>query len=586
MAAKRKASVLLHKESVPTPVPDPLPLPDPNAEDAYAGFMKDADKLKLMLLAWNYQNSNAIRNGTASTNGVGAGGGGGGGGGGNDPPTAPDLNMVSGLWQQYQNALALNAKQPSVSPVHRNDTTVESPSVEQQNCQDETNSSGQKDEDDNSEDDSDDKLDQNAHDPERLKAFNMFVRLFVDENLDRMIPISKQPKEKIQAIIDSCARQFPEFSERSRKRIRTYLKSCRRNKKAREGWDNTSRPTPAHLTSVQAEQILALACENESMNAKRMRVGLDPISQSLPINGSNNNTIVDTVAPSTNYTTSGGFRGTPTSTSTTVALTNNNNNNSNNNNNNNSNNNNNINNNVTNNIGNMNGTNDTDITMIPIQTNGNPTLNNINSARSSPLALNTTSSSNVLDIKNLTTLQNGTNLTNNNNNNNNNNNLLTTNNNINVNQQSSSPLYRPTEFTSPNTTNTPGIGLNSSPQFPNIGGVGGVNGVSPANLVVNSKAPGSYPSFFPNVGNNNNNNATPTDLSMKPSQQQSSLTSPQQNSNILGGQQSPSRPPIVTHKLSANEITAARQVITAYRESAAFLLRTADQVEQLLMQQQ
>lgn len=67
----------------------------------------------------------------------------------------------------------------------------------------------------------------------------MFVRLFVDENLDRMIPISKQPKEKIQAIIDSCSRQFPDFSDRSRKRIRTYLKSCRRNKKTRDGWENT-----------------------------------------------------------------------------------------------------------------------------------------------------------------------------------------------------------------------------------------------------------------------------------------------------------------------------------------------------------
>lgn len=67
----------------------------------------------------------------------------------------------------------------------------------------------------------------------------MFVRLFVDENLDRMVPISKQPKEKIQAIIDSCTRQFPEFAERARKRIRTYLKSCRRNKKVRDGWDST-----------------------------------------------------------------------------------------------------------------------------------------------------------------------------------------------------------------------------------------------------------------------------------------------------------------------------------------------------------
>lgn len=67
----------------------------------------------------------------------------------------------------------------------------------------------------------------------------MFVRLFVDENLDRIVPISKQPKEKIQAIIDACARQFPEFAERTRKRIRTYLKSCRRNKRTRDsnGWE-------------------------------------------------------------------------------------------------------------------------------------------------------------------------------------------------------------------------------------------------------------------------------------------------------------------------------------------------------------
>lgn len=63
----------------------------------------------------------------------------------------------------------------------------------------------------------------------------MFVRLFVDENLDRMVPISKQPKEKIQAIIDSCTRQFPEYAERARKRIRTYLKSCRRNKCIKDG---------------------------------------------------------------------------------------------------------------------------------------------------------------------------------------------------------------------------------------------------------------------------------------------------------------------------------------------------------------
>lgn len=67
--------------------------------------------------------------------------------------------------------------------------------------------------------------------PSPLSPCQMFVRLFVDENLDRMVPISKQPKEKIQAIIESCSRQFPEFQERARKRIRTYLKSCRRMKK-------------------------------------------------------------------------------------------------------------------------------------------------------------------------------------------------------------------------------------------------------------------------------------------------------------------------------------------------------------------
>lgn len=99
-----------------------------------------------------------------------------------------------------------------------------------------------------------------------------------------MIPISKQPKEKVQAIIDSCARQFPDFSERARKRLRTYLKSCRRNKKTKDGWEHQpSRPTPAHLTSVQAEKLLSMACENESLNAKRMRIGLEPISQSLNI---------------------------------------------------------------------------------------------------------------------------------------------------------------------------------------------------------------------------------------------------------------------------------------------------------------
>ncbi len=85
----------------------------------------------------------------------------------------------------------------------------------------------------------------------------MFVRLFVDENLDRMVPISKQPKDKIQAILDACDRQFPEFHERSRKRIRTYLKSCRRMRRSKEqnGWESvsTERQVPINPEVHQTE---------------------------------------------------------------------------------------------------------------------------------------------------------------------------------------------------------------------------------------------------------------------------------------------------------------------------------------------
>ncbi|XP_052687775.1 nucleolar protein 4-like isoform X5 [Crassostrea angulata] len=141
-----------------------------------------------------------------------------------------------------------------------------------------------KDEDDDDDNDDDDKMPAGQDfDPERLKAFNMFVRLFVDENLDRMVPISKQPKDKIQAILEACDRQFPEFHIRSRKRIRTYLKSCRRMRRSKEqnGWE-PMRPTPPHLTSAAAESLLAQACENESQNAKRMRLGLEPLPPPPP----------------------------------------------------------------------------------------------------------------------------------------------------------------------------------------------------------------------------------------------------------------------------------------------------------------
>jgi hypothetical protein len=42
------------------------------------------------------------------------------------------------------------------------------------------------------------------------------------------------------------------------------------------------RPTPAHLTSAQAETILAVACQRESDNARRMRLGLEPVAQPYP----------------------------------------------------------------------------------------------------------------------------------------------------------------------------------------------------------------------------------------------------------------------------------------------------------------
>lgn len=40
--------------------------------------------------------------------------------------------------------------------------------------------------------------------------------------------------------------------------------------------------------------------------------------------------------------------------------------------------------------------------------------------------------------------------------------------------------------------------------------------------------------------------------------------------------------PLLSHKLNGTEITAVRQLITGYRESAAFLLRSADELENLL----
>lgn len=58
----------------------------PNLDETYTNLIKDADKLKLMLLAWNYQNSAAVQNGTSG----------------------PDLATMTNLWEQYQNALGIS----------------------------------------------------------------------------------------------------------------------------------------------------------------------------------------------------------------------------------------------------------------------------------------------------------------------------------------------------------------------------------------------------------------------------------------------------------------------------------------------
>lgn len=142
----------------------------------------------------------------------------------------------------------------------------------------------------------------------------MFVRLFIDHNLDRSVPISRQPKEKIHGIIESCKRQFPELAQRARKRIRTYLKSCRRTKKIQnlrklghcsdfelrsmlgECAADASPPNDHqhlglnrelihqpvyHLNSPAAEKILASAFDNELLNARRIQDGLSPVLVNL-----------------------------------------------------------------------------------------------------------------------------------------------------------------------------------------------------------------------------------------------------------------------------------------------------------------
>ncbi|XP_045511901.1 nucleolar protein 4 isoform X3 [Pieris brassicae] len=497
--------------------PEPI---DMNDEDNFSsqGYAKDAEKLKMMLLAWNY-NGQTGRNGDL-------------------PETGTDSSMAD-LWASYHSALGLGSKPPKPStplttghsvsfksPIHIGSTPVEPVSTH-----DETSSSDRtKDDDDGgaSDDDSDDRVDPQHHDPERLKAFNMFVRLFVDENLDRIVPISKQPKEKIQAIIDSCTRQFPEFAERARKRIRTYLKSCRRNKKVRgdgpatgnggntpsgNAWDTAVRPTPAHLTSVQAEHILAQACENESLNAKRMRLGLDPVSQPMPTVPTP--MAIDTTATSSFLNLYSGAISSPASTTTTTAP------------------------------GHSKAAADTtrpsnSPTMEPLLNNNSLKLDNANGNTGSKTASPASSPA---------------------------------------------PLFRPSfpsTFGNPPSFGRQSSSTSQSSALSNTALLSTLTALPPTGVGVNAamaayqsallSAMAAHTHTFPNI-------TAPTDLSLKTSTTTLHSTS---TPSITG---TSSQKSLLSHKLSGSEVGAVRQLITGYRESAAFLLRSADELETLLLNQ-
>lgn len=80
----------------------------------------------------------------------------------------------------------------------------------------------------------------------------------------------------------------------------------------------------------------------------------------------------------------------------------------------------------------------------------------------------------------------------------------------------------------------------------------------------------------------------PTDLSMNAAKTQTTYPPHDQASTGNGIMQATPavKLPILTHKLNPAEINAVRQLLTGYRESAAFLLRSAEELEQLLQQQQ
>ena len=67
-------------------------------------------------------------------------------------------------------------------------------------------------------------------------SFQTYVRLTCKEHLDCQIPITLQPEEKVQQVIEMILVKFPDCDEKAaRKRVRIFLKNSRKEKKNRKG---------------------------------------------------------------------------------------------------------------------------------------------------------------------------------------------------------------------------------------------------------------------------------------------------------------------------------------------------------------
>ena len=76
----------------------------------------------------------------------------------------------------------------------------------------------------------------------------LFVRETCKEMLDIQVPISLQPRDKIQDIVDLCIEKFSNCQpEVARKRVGTFLKNCRKTEKRKIQGD----PRPSRGSKVR-----------------------------------------------------------------------------------------------------------------------------------------------------------------------------------------------------------------------------------------------------------------------------------------------------------------------------------------------